>query len=64
MDRNNGQALHGGRPAPGTAPSGCRTSKSGKRLVRNWVESAGRPVTFYQAVHRDGAFALDIEQID
>ena len=43
---------------------GCRTCESDKQMVRDWVESVGRPVRFYQAFQRDGAFALDIQEID
>ena len=43
---------------------GCRISDGDKQMVRDWVVSAGGNVTFSQAVRRDGAFALDNEQID
>jgi hypothetical protein len=43
---------------------GCRTSDADKQTVRDWVASAGRNVTFSQAVQRDGAFAVDIERVN
>ena len=43
---------------------GCRTSDTDRQMVRDWVKSTGQSVTFSQAVQREGAFALDIEEID
>ncbi len=58
----------GERPMPDDALSGitfgCRTSETDEQMVREWVQSANRSVTFYQAVQRDGQFALDIREID
>jgi len=58
----------GERPMPDDMLSGiifgCRTSHSDKQMLRDWAESAGRPVTFYQAFQRDGAFVLDVEEVD
>ena len=42
---------------------GYRTSETDKRMVHEWVESARQSVRFYQAIQRDGAFALDIKEI-
>lgn len=58
----------GERPMPDDMLSGiifgCRTSETDKKMVRDWVESAGRPVMFYEAFQRDGEFALDVEEVD
>ena len=42
---------------------GCRTSETDKRMVHEWVESGCQSVRFYQAIQRDGVFALDIKEI-
>src|SRR6266481_4035144 len=58
----------GERPMPDGMLSGiifgCRTSEEAKSMVRDWVQTGGQRVKFYQAVQRDGAFALDIQGID
>ncbi len=58
----------GERPMPDGMLSGiifgCRTSEDSKRMIRDWVESAGRRVKYYQAEQQDGAAALDIKEID
>ena len=57
----------GERPMPRGMLAGiifdCRTSETDKRMVREWVESASQSTRFYQAIQRDGAFALDIKEI-
>ncbi len=58
----------GERPMPDGMLSGiifgCRTSEIDREAVRDWVRSACRSVRFYEAVQRDGTFALNIEEID
>lgn len=58
----------GERPLPDGALSGiifgCNASEDGQKMVRDWVQSARRPVTFYEAIQRDGQFALEIRKID
>lgn len=59
----------GERPMPDGMLTGIifggRTSDEAKQIVRNWVESTSQRVKYYQALLKhDGAFALDIEEID
>lgn len=58
----------GERPMPQGMLSGiifgCRTTETDRQMVRNWVQSGGQSVVFYEANQRDGVFALDIDKID
>lgn len=41
---------------------GCEIPEESRETVREWVSESGLKIPFFQAIMRDGAFALDIVQ--
>jgi hypothetical protein len=42
---------------------GCRTSDLDKEMVKAWIEFRGHPIDLFQAVEKDGEFALEVVEV-